>query len=356
MKTTVTVLLFLNLFGLNSSLYRKHFYVKEYMNWNEAKNYCKQNYGDLSTISSEDLQTLSSNLEITGEYYWIGLKRHGTHWKWSDGKTATNNEWDENQGNTDHEDCGVVSKSVAKLHDFPCDLDLTFYCMADFNVILENKTWEEALDYCRQQNTDLASLSSKNVNVVKNMIQSSQTIYVWTGLRFLAGQWFWVSGDDLKYKANEELQCPTTKRCGALDRHKNVWELKDCEERLNFLCSPLRKVEDEDVYDDNDDDDDDGNEDDDDDDNNDGNEDDDDDDDDGNEDDDDDDNDGNEDDNDDDNDDGNEDDDDDDDNYDGNEDDDDDDNNDGNEDDDDDDDDENEDDDDDDDGNEDDDN
>ncbi|XDV18769.1 hypothetical protein PO909_024401, partial [Leuciscus waleckii] len=69
-------------------------------------------------------------------------------------------------------------------------------------LVYKNKTWDEALDYCRQNYTDLTSLRSHTImaEVINNTI-TSQTAYVWTGLRFMAGHWFWVSGDDLQYKA-----------------------------------------------------------------------------------------------------------------------------------------------------------
>lgn len=75
---------------------------------------------------------------------------------------------------------------------------------------------------------------------VINNTTTSQTTYVWTGLPFMAGQWFWVGGRDLKYKAlsaEGELQCPARNlRCGALDRTRNVWQHKNCGEKLNFVC------------------------------------------------------------------------------------------------------------------------
>lgn len=75
--------------------------------------------------------------------------------------------------------------------------------------------------------------------VINNNI-TFQAVYVWTGLHFMAGHWFWVSGDDLQYKswsAEGELQCPDRNlRCGALDRDEKVWKPIDCEERHHFLC------------------------------------------------------------------------------------------------------------------------
>uniref|UniRef100_A0A8C1CCA5 Uncharacterized protein n=2 Tax=Cyprinus carpio TaxID=7962 RepID=A0A8C1CCA5_CYPCA len=150
---TFTVSLFLSLFGLSFSLYRKHFLVKERMTWEDAQKYCREHH-----------------------YYYN-----------------------------------------------------------------QNKTWDESLNYCRQNYNDLVSLSSQiYMEEVINKTLTSQTAYVWTGLRFMAGHWFWVSGDDLQYKAwsvDGEIQCPAGNlRCGALDREEKLWKPTDCEERHNFLC------------------------------------------------------------------------------------------------------------------------
>jgi len=52
--------------------------------------------------------------------------------------------------------------------------------------------------------TDVVSLNSPIIvtEVINNNIITSQTAYVWTGLHFMAGHWFWVSCDDLQYKVS----------------------------------------------------------------------------------------------------------------------------------------------------------
>ncbi|KAK2908975.1 hypothetical protein Q8A67_004812 [Cirrhinus molitorella] len=100
------------------------------------------------------------------------------------------------------------------------------------DVQMEKKTWEEALEYCLSRNTDLAYVDTK---VLLNM-SNAQTERVWTGLRFLAGMWFWVG------KENDETNivlpsCPPEPyRCGAYNVKTGNWESRDCEEKLNFLC------------------------------------------------------------------------------------------------------------------------
>uniref|UniRef100_A0A8C1Q630 C-type lectin domain-containing protein n=1 Tax=Cyprinus carpio TaxID=7962 RepID=A0A8C1Q630_CYPCA len=80
----------------------------------------------------------------------------------------------------------------------------------EFVLVHQNETWEGALEYCRTHYTDLASLSTKErMDSALLEITQAETEYVWTGLRFLAGDWFWVTGDDLNYTAwyqNEQPQ------------------------------------------------------------------------------------------------------------------------------------------------------
>uniref|UniRef100_A0A8C1J686 C-type lectin domain-containing protein n=1 Tax=Cyprinus carpio TaxID=7962 RepID=A0A8C1J686_CYPCA len=246
MKATVTVFLFLSLFGQSFSLYRKHILVTEKMTWNNAQKYCREYHDDLSTINKEEAHLLSINPEVNDEYFWTGLHMISNSlekWSWSGGEDQQIDYWDILEPNYVIEECCIVKRSNAKLHNALCSWPLPFYCMEVFETILvhQNKTWEEALNYCRQNYIDLVSLRSqmKMEEVIYNTI-TSQTAYVWTGLRFMVGHWFWVSGNFLQYKAwsvEGEPQCPARNlRCGALDRKRNIWQPKDCEEKLNFVC------------------------------------------------------------------------------------------------------------------------
>ncbi|XP_067301325.1 macrophage mannose receptor 1 [Pseudorasbora parva] len=246
MKAAVTVLL--SLFGLSVSVSRKHFFVNKIKTWNDAQAHCREYHDDLSTINKEEAQLLSKNPEVKNAYFWIGLHLSANNkWIWSGGEDEKIDNWDTGEPNKDTEKCGLVKKSNYKMHNAVCTWPLPFYCMEAFEPILvhQNKTWDEALDYCRQNYTDLVTVRSQMIMAkVINKTITSQTAYVWTGLRFMAGHWFWVSGHDLQYKAwsaEGELTCPARNlRCGALDRDKNIWRPQNCEDKLNFVC--LKKL------------------------------------------------------------------------------------------------------------------
>ncbi|XP_048051857.1 secretory phospholipase A2 receptor-like [Megalobrama amblycephala] len=250
MKAVITLLLFLSLSGLSFSLHRKHVFVNKLMTWKDAQTYCRQHHDDLSTVNKEEAQLLSRNPEINHLYFWIGLHMSPNNpekWIWSGGEDEQIDNWDTGEPDRITQECCAVRKYNYKLHNVLCSWTLPFYCMRVFEPILvhQNKTWDEALDYCRQNYIDLVSLRSEMIMAeVINIITSSQTASVWTGLRFMAGHWFWVSGHNLQYKAwsvEGELQCPARNlRCGALERQNNIWTPKNCEDKLNFVC--LKKL------------------------------------------------------------------------------------------------------------------
>ncbi|KAG9271531.1 lithostathine-1-beta-like [Astyanax mexicanus] len=105
----------------------------------------------------------------------------------------------------------------------------------------KNMTWEEALNYCRDTYTDLASLTSYEENALAvRKSTAAEVSHVWIGLHFVVRYWIWVDGHALEYQAwseDENPKCPARNlRCGALETDTNTWTHRDCGEKLNFLC------------------------------------------------------------------------------------------------------------------------
>ncbi|KAK2849932.1 hypothetical protein Q7C36_008715 [Tachysurus vachellii] len=248
LKDTVAVLLLMGLCGMSYCVVRQHVYVSQLLTWPEAQQYCRQRYDDLSTVtSSEEIISLPATVppscpNNTDDYKacqsgkWIGLyidSSHLTRWSGEDmniTKYATLK-------------CGVVWNALQVCSLVPCTWTLSFYCMTKFEVMLveQKMAWEEALVYCRSKYIDLVSLTSEIwMKEAVNVGGSAQTAYVWTGLRFLDGGWFWTTHNALKYQAwssESKPHCPARNlRCGALAQNEGIWEMRDCEEKLNFLC------------------------------------------------------------------------------------------------------------------------
>uniref|UniRef100_A0AAY4BVJ5 C-type lectin domain-containing protein n=1 Tax=Denticeps clupeoides TaxID=299321 RepID=A0AAY4BVJ5_9TELE len=83
-----------------------------------------------------------------------------------------------------------------------CSIARFFYCyenVREFIMVSEKKTWDDALDYCRVNYTDMASvLSEKELSVI--LMKSAGEDNIWISLRFVYRYWLWLSGDALEYQ------------------------------------------------------------------------------------------------------------------------------------------------------------
>ncbi|KTF74946.1 hypothetical protein cypCar_00045110 [Cyprinus carpio] len=248
MKTTLALLLIMELYGLSSGL-KQHFFVNTHKKWFCAQKHCKTYFHVLSTfINASEEQRFIANASGQTSDAWVGLhKKPDTGvWKWeeSGGIDAKQISWDTavNQpNNLADENCGFLCKAHDKLRNENCFFIKPFYCMTNFVLVHQKETWDGALDYCRTHYKNLASLSTKErMDSALLEITQAETDYVWTGLRFLAGDWLWVTGDALNYTAwyqNEQPQCPARHlQCGALDKQTKLWTHRNCEEKLSFFC------------------------------------------------------------------------------------------------------------------------
>ncbi|KAK9539996.1 hypothetical protein VZT92_002474 [Zoarces viviparus] len=163
-----------------------------------------------------DLDRLLSASSEKDREGWIGLQRNPkniTAWMWSNG------EWNDDN-------------DLKSMH---------FYCI-QLTVVVEEKSWEEALEHCREHHTDLSSLLSEtdNLMALREYQKKHTTERMWIGLRYLADRWLWVNGDPLEFEAwpkggVQDHQCPIRNRCGALTK-EGLWENWDCQDKLNFIC------------------------------------------------------------------------------------------------------------------------
>ncbi|XP_041845159.1 secretory phospholipase A2 receptor-like [Melanotaenia boesemani] len=219
----------------------RYIFILESKTWSEAQQYCRSNHDDLASFADSDV---SKAVEQQDFPVWIGLHKDGGVWEWSTGllDDLSENLVDlENSG-----DCVSISSVTKKTSTQNCNDSFTFICMSE-NVILvrENKTWEEALEHCRTLTSptnnklyfDLLSVQpSDDQDYLMRKMLEANTEEVWTGLRFLAGEWLWVNGADMLY--TDLPLCPILGyHCGALPKNgTGSLEARDCMERKNFLC------------------------------------------------------------------------------------------------------------------------
>ncbi|XP_030609383.1 snaclec 5-like [Archocentrus centrarchus] len=85
-----------------------------------------------------------------------------------------------------------------------CNKTKPFFCYDDKVILItENKTWEEALYYCRENYRDLVSITNpQEQGWVQEKVNNASTPFVWLGLRYTCtlGFWFWVTDEVVEYK------------------------------------------------------------------------------------------------------------------------------------------------------------
>ncbi|XP_053467670.1 macrophage mannose receptor 1-like [Ictalurus furcatus] len=160
--------------------------------------------------------------------------------EWSDGSPLGLTLWKLGEPNVMN-NYGCVSIQNMELSTYNCNQHMKFFCykwVPQMVLVEMMMNWEEALQYCRTHYTDLVSVpTDKDLQVAKSTSMTSQTPRVWTGLRYMDGSWFWVNQDPLG-NVTSVPSCPMRPfHCGALSAGDDVWENRDCNEKMNFLCN-----------------------------------------------------------------------------------------------------------------------
>ncbi|XP_071326301.1 secretory phospholipase A2 receptor-like [Trachinotus anak] len=215
------------------------------LSWYNASQYCLEENNNLATIAEIN----TDRLKHSG---WIGLYQQADkNWDWIGDLSSNYRNWAPGEPLT--ADCGSYNVTTEKWYSKKCSQELQVVCSADNLVVVnENKTWEKALKHCREMNSgcaepcmyyyDLLSLpDSSEYSYIRDRIYRATTDEVWVGLRFLAGQWWWMNGAEVRDQGML-TKCPAGwNRCGILSKKDtNHWNTRDCSERRNFICYKRR--------------------------------------------------------------------------------------------------------------------
>ncbi|XP_059382944.1 macrophage mannose receptor 1-like [Carassius carassius] len=225
--------------------------VQEQKNWTDAQNYCRQNHTDLASVRNETENNQIQNIinqNLTSDHQaWIGLHRS---WNWSDNSNFIFNLWSSGEPNSrDGRNSICVSTGISgegRWTDERCSDQHLFVCYDDKLVLIrENKTWYEALRYCRDMDMDLVSVDSEQMQQrVMNVTSSALSDHVWLGLRHscTVGIWFWVNGQTMCYDQwtsgyDTGLDdCDKTVRSGVIRKNDTRWISRPETDRYNFIC------------------------------------------------------------------------------------------------------------------------
>uniref|UniRef100_A0A3B3IL35 C-type lectin domain-containing protein n=1 Tax=Oryzias latipes TaxID=8090 RepID=A0A3B3IL35_ORYLA len=220
------------------------------LNWTNAQRYCRENH----TILISGRQQLDQlNKTWTGDMkekqrynkicFFIGLFRDTR--AWSDKSSGSFRYWDP-QSYRDKSCAFLTNKGMWSTDK--CDHHNPFICYEDHVILIkENRTWEEALYYCRHHHHDLVTITNMDEQrLIQEKTKNASSPFVWTGLRYTCtlGFWFWVSDEVVHYKNwNSPGQVNECDMSGAMEtggEHK--WFKKHDEEKFNFICSKGKSV------------------------------------------------------------------------------------------------------------------
>uniref|UniRef100_A0A669EFD0 C-type lectin domain-containing protein n=1 Tax=Oreochromis niloticus TaxID=8128 RepID=A0A669EFD0_ORENI len=220
--------------------------IKTSVTWTQAQSYCRQHHTDLASgldqIYSEEFKKLQ-NSKDSKVNLWIGLFRDS--WRWSDGSNFSFRYWDMDSFND-----GVNKKKCAttllersgRWSSAGCDQRKPFFCYDDKLILIrENKTWEEALNYCRQKHHDLVSISNpEEQRWVQERAKNASTPFVWLGLRYgcTARLWLWVTDYVVCYErwasGGRTEDCDMSAAMTTGGQHE--WVSQRENETFNFIC------------------------------------------------------------------------------------------------------------------------
>ncbi|XP_038160975.1 C-type mannose receptor 2-like isoform X1 [Cyprinodon tularosa] len=225
---------------------QKYHLIEQKKTWQKAQSYCREKHTDLIS-GMKQLQDgeLEEVMSSTSSNPFIGLFRDT--WRWSDGSSFSFRHWRDDLNNHQYNSgqCAAAGSddNEGRWKIDNCNQKKPFICY-DEKVILikENKTWEEALNYCRYHYDDLVTITSLDEQRwIQEKAKKASTDYVWMGLHYACtlDLWFWVNDKMVHYHRwppGEPLDdCDMS---GAMEtRGEQKWRKKNDSEKFNFLCS-----------------------------------------------------------------------------------------------------------------------
>ncbi|XP_030259822.1 uncharacterized protein LOC115573252 [Sparus aurata] len=110
-----------------------------------------------------------------------------------------------------------------------------------FELIKEKKTWEHALEYCRERNMDLATILNEDDQTLAELeARNADTPFLWMGLHYtcILEVWFWVADHRLEFNrwapGEKTGDCDRSAVMERVEGHK--WFSKSDYAEFNFIC------------------------------------------------------------------------------------------------------------------------
>uniref|UniRef100_H2M2Z5 C-type lectin domain-containing protein n=1 Tax=Oryzias latipes TaxID=8090 RepID=H2M2Z5_ORYLA len=220
----------------NSDTSERFYFIKEVKTWFEAQRFCRDKHTDLvSGLQQLRDEQLNKTIDSKSfDFVYIGL--FNDDWEWSNGSSFSFRQWDENNydDKDDHNYTMLTQSGMSKTKNN----NKPFFCYEHVILIKENRSWEEALYYCRHHHHDLVTITNMDEQRwVQEKTKNASSPFVWTGLRYTCtlGFWFWVSDEVVHYKnwasPGQVNECDMSGAMQTGGEHK--WFKKHDEEKFN---------------------------------------------------------------------------------------------------------------------------
>ncbi|XP_032438336.1 macrophage mannose receptor 1-like [Xiphophorus hellerii] len=223
----------------------KYHLIKDMKTWQKAQSYCRENHTDLiSGTKQRQDEEVKKLMNSSDRSAYFGLFRD--NWRWSDGSSFSFRHWNNDFNISESVSilCGLtVFNDGGRWKNDTCDKKKPCICYDDKMILIkENKTWEDALTYCRENHHDLVTITNMDDQIwIQEKVKNASTDYVWMGLRYTCTLdfWFWVSDEVVIYKNWAEGE--PTDDCdmsGAMETGgKHKWRKKIYLDKYNLICS-----------------------------------------------------------------------------------------------------------------------
>ncbi|XP_043938080.1 C-type mannose receptor 2-like [Protopterus annectens] len=229
------------------------YFVTEPQMWYAAQSWCLAQGANLVTIVNEIQNSHVTSVLANYDYTeaWIGLYLNDTthQWQWIDGTFFFQN-WDCSfPKSVNISRCTILQNDGTKhglWYNVHCsNTRLPSICYQEIpvlNLITENRTWLEALLFCRANYKDLVSITDPDVqDIVARYAADATSSGVWIGLRKerIFGQWIWSNGDPVNYTFWNNIfsEDKESDHCGVVGYNsKYSWSADCCFVKRNFIC------------------------------------------------------------------------------------------------------------------------
>lgn len=115
----------------------------------------------------------------------------------------------------------------------------------EYILIRENKTWDEAQDYCRQNHIDLATVQSDEEWSQLNTLRAELQFYTWIGLYDDVNSWRWSFQNERITFTKWDKQQPNNfggnQNCVEL-RSSGYWHDIGCSVKCVIICQSSKTL------------------------------------------------------------------------------------------------------------------